>query len=59
VFHGFGLAKFADGGSILGLSQFSMLPQLPLKMMLDLKAFKINPKVIISLCQSKSVAHSV
>jgi hypothetical protein len=31
VFHRFGPAKFAYGGSILGLSQFTLLPQLPLK----------------------------
>jgi len=31
AFHGFGQAKFADGGSILGSSQFTQLPQLPLK----------------------------
>jgi len=37
VFQGFGQAKFTYGGSVLGLSQFSILPQMPLKMMLDLK----------------------
>jgi len=42
VFHGFGQAKFADGGSILGSSQFMQLPQLPLKMMLDLKKSKLT-----------------
>ncbi len=26
AFHGFGQAKFPDGGSILGSSQFSVLP---------------------------------
>jgi len=35
VFHGFGQAKFADGGTILGSSTFTQLPQLPLKIMLD------------------------
>jgi len=30
LFHGFGQAKFAYGGLVLGLSQFSILPQLPL-----------------------------
>jgi len=34
VFHGFGQAKVADGGLILGSIQFTQLPQLPLKMML-------------------------
>jgi len=31
LFHGFGQGKFAYGGLILGLSQFLLLPQLPLK----------------------------
>jgi hypothetical protein len=43
-FHGFGQAKFLDGGSVLGLSQFSILRQLPLKFMLDSKVVKINLK---------------
>ncbi len=43
AFHGFGQAKFAYGGSILGSSQFSMLLQLPLKSMLNLKVVKIEP----------------
>ncbi len=30
MFHGFGQGKFAYGGLILGLSQFTLLPQLPL-----------------------------
>ncbi len=29
--HGFGQAKFADGGWILGSRQLTLLPQLPLK----------------------------
>jgi len=37
AFHRFGQAKFAYGGSILGSSQFALLPQLPLKMMLGKK----------------------
>jgi hypothetical protein len=37
VFHKFGKAKLADGGSILGYSQFTKLPQLPLKAMFNLK----------------------
>jgi len=45
VFHGFGQAKFPDGGSILGSSQFTLLPQLPLKMMLGLKVVKIDSKI--------------
>jgi len=37
VFQGFGQAQFADGGSILGSSQFTLLTQLSLKMILDSK----------------------
>jgi hypothetical protein len=40
--HRFGHTKFAYVGLILGLSQFSLLPQLPLKMVLDLKVVKIE-----------------
>jgi len=46
AFHRFGQAKFAYAGSILGLSQFMLLP---LKTMLDLKVVKIDSKVIISI----------
>jgi hypothetical protein len=46
AFHRFGQAKFAFGGSILGSSQFTPLPQLPLKTMLGLKVVKIEPKII-------------
>jgi len=49
VFHGFGQAKFADGGLILGSSQFTLLPLLPLKTSLDIKVVKIDSKIIISL----------
>jgi len=49
VFHGFGQAKFAYGGSILGSSQFTLLPQLPLKTMLSLKVVKIDWKISNSL----------
>jgi hypothetical protein len=37
AFHGFEQAKFVFGGSILGSSKFTILTQLPLKPMLDLK----------------------
>jgi hypothetical protein len=37
-------AKFPNGGLILGSSQFSILPQLPLKMMLNSKVVKIDTK---------------
>jgi len=47
VFHGFGQAKFADGGSILGSSQSSLLSELPLKTTLNLKVVKIDLKIII------------
>jgi hypothetical protein len=49
VFQGFSKAEFAKGGSILGLSQFSILPQLAQKMKLASKVVKIDPKIIISL----------
>jgi len=49
VFHGFGQAKFAYGGSILGLSQLSLLSEMPLKMRLNLKGVRIDLKIIFSL----------
>jgi len=48
AFNGFGQAKFPDGGSILGSSQFSILPQLPPKTMLGLKVVKIDSNLSIS-----------
>ncbi len=42
AFHRFRQAKFPDGVLVLGSSQFTPLPQLPLKMMLSLKVVKIN-----------------
>jgi len=45
AFYRFGQAKFPNGGSILGSSQFSILPQLPLKMILCLKVVKIDSKI--------------
>ncbi len=50
VFHRFGQARFAHGGSILGLSQFTLLPQLPLKKMPSLKVVKIDSKISKLLC---------
>jgi hypothetical protein len=50
AFNRFGQAKFPDGGLVLGLSQFSILPQLPLKTMLVLKMVKIISKISNSLC---------
>jgi len=49
VFHRFGQAKFAFGGSILGSNQITLLPQVPLKMMLNSKVVKIDSKIIISI----------
>jgi hypothetical protein len=59
AFYRFGQTKFIDVGSVLGSSQFSILPQLPLKMMLGLKVVKINSKISNWLCSSKSVTLSV
>jgi len=50
AFHGFGQAKFTNGGLVLGLSQLSLLPQLPPNILLDSKVVKIEPKIIILLC---------
>jgi len=44
--HIFGQAKFAYGGLVSGSSQFALLPQLPLKMMLGLKVVKIDSKIL-------------
>jgi hypothetical protein len=49
VFHGFGQAKFADGVSVLGLSQFTILPLLTLETMLDIKMVKIDTKNHLTL----------
>jgi hypothetical protein len=40
--HIFGQANFPAGGSDLGLSKFSILPQLLIKMMFILKVIKID-----------------
>jgi len=48
AFHQFGQAKFPNGGLVLGLSRFSILPQQPPKILLDSKVVKITQ--IISLC---------
>ena len=50
AFHGFGQAKFPNGGSVLGSSQFKILHQLPLKMMLGSKVVKMNSKISNTLC---------
>jgi hypothetical protein len=67
AFHIFGQAKFPNDGLVLGSSQFSVLPQLPPKMMLSLikrgqnllKNKLENTVMIISPCSSKFVTHSV
>jgi len=59
AFHGFGQAKLPEGVSVLGSSQFSILPQLPPNILLDSKMVKIDSKIIISLRKSKSVKNSV
>jgi len=43
------LMKLTHGGSITGLKQFTLLPQLPPKAMLYFKVVKIDAKIIISL----------
>ncbi len=48
AFLGFEHAKFPDYGLVLSRSQFTLLPQLPLKTMLDLNMVKIHSKIIIS-----------
>ncbi len=47
AFHGFGQAKFPNCGSVFGSSHFSILPQLPPKILLNSKKVKIDPKIII------------
>jgi hypothetical protein len=42
AFRRFWQEKFPDGGSVLGSSKFSVLPQLPPKMMFGLKEVKIE-----------------
>jgi len=51
--------KIPNGGLISGSTQFSILPQLSQKIVLNSKVVKINPKIIISIHLSKSVTHSV
>jgi hypothetical protein len=49
VFHQFEHAESADGGLILSLCQFLLLPLLQQKMELATRVVKINSKIIISL----------
>ena len=46
AFHGLGQAKFPDGDSVLGSRHFSILPQLPPKILLNSKVVKIDIKII-------------
>jgi hypothetical protein len=55
VFHRFRQANFANGGLILSLSHFLILPRLPQKLSSLQKVVKIDSKIIISLPRSKSV----
>jgi len=48
-FKDLGKLNFPVGGLNLGSSQFSILPQLPPKILLDSKVVKIDPKIIILL----------
>jgi len=45
AFHRFWQAKVPDGGSVLGSSQFSILPQPPPKILLHSKVVKIDAKM--------------
>jgi len=45
--------------SVLGSSQFLILPQVPPKIILNSKVVKIDIKLILLLCKSKSVTHSL
>ncbi len=51
VFHRFRQAKFDYDGSILSLSQFLILPQLPQKVGLTSKVVKVDSKIIFSLLE--------
>jgi len=51
AFHSSGQAKFPDGGLVLSFSKFSILTQLPPKILLNSK--------VISICLFNSVTHSV
>jgi hypothetical protein len=59
LFHGFGQAKCAYSGSILGSSQFTLLPQLPQKNNVQFKSGKNWLKIIMSLHKSKAMTNSV
>jgi len=54
-----GQSKFGYGALLSGSSQFTLLPQLPQKMTLNLKVANTNLKAIILLHYSKTVSHSV
>jgi len=58
AFYGIGQVKFPYSGLIIGSSHFTLLPRLPLKMMLNLQVVKIDSKIVISLHESKSSTHT-
>ena len=53
------LVKLAFGGQVLSSSQFLLLHHLPENMTLASKVVKIDSKIIIRLCRSNFVTHSV
>jgi len=60
AFYGFGQAKFHDGSLVLGLSQFSILRELPPNIMLELKWSKWSQKYSSCFVNlPKSIRHSV
>jgi hypothetical protein len=60
VLQEFSKAKSANGGSILSLSKFFILPQLPQKIKLTSKVVKVDLKIIIWLPKiSKSLKLTV
>jgi hypothetical protein len=59
VFQGFSKAKSANGGLILSLSQFLILPQLPQNIKLASKVVKVDSKKSSLYLRSKSLKLTV
>ncbi len=59
MYHGFGQAKSAFGGSILGQSQFPQLLQLPQKMKFASLGVKSDSKIIVPYHSYKPSKHTV
>ncbi len=59
VFYGLRQTKYASGGLILGLSQFSHLPHNASKRELTSKAVISDSKIFAPCCLSKSLKHTV